>query len=550
MPTVPQYGGPQVAEQALNARYQSADQYTTGARTLAEAGQALNKTADVLDRVVVRDAEAKANDVDTQLTRAWNDWEDANRGKFVNQGADGYKAAVEGWWKDAAKNYGESLDPLARSMVGKTLSRRQTIALDQAGKYEFAEKEKYADSTAESAMRTATVNAMRSGDYAGEAQRVRDLVSGIAVRKNLDKDQRDAQMNVRMATFHSAVIAQIAEKDAGAAQTYLDEAIKRGEISPDQQTRIESIVKGEADNQFAAQEAARMAAMPLKDQLSEAAKITDPQRREKTLTQVRNNYALVKQAQQEQEAGFADQAWQAFAKGQRIPEAILSGMNGRERVQLQEAQRTRSERVAAGTPVKTDMATYIDLREKLAKGEKVDLRAFTEKIAPAQIEQLLDIQNSASKPGPMQDSMLTDEQRITAALPGAGIDKKKDPDGAGLFMSEVDRRVRALSASKGDKPVTPDEKQKIVDAVSMDKVFIDEWGTDPEKPIVLVKPEDLKKAYVVVNGKNVPVSTVPPSDRMQIIQARRARGLSVNEQAIVETYMGARLKRSGTVDGR
>jgi hypothetical protein len=63
-------------------------------------------------------------------------------------------------------------------------------------------------------------------------------------------------------------------------------------------------------------------------------------------------------------------------------------MNGRERAQLQESMRTRSERLAAGTPVKTNMTTYIDVREKLARGEKVDLRASTEKIGKGEMEPL------------------------------------------------------------------------------------------------------------------------------------------------------------------
>jgi hypothetical protein len=259
--------------------------------------------------------------------------------------------------------------------------------------------------------------------------------------------------------------------------------------------------------------------------------------------QVRNNHALVKQAEAEQEAKFSDQAWQLFSLNQKIPESILSGMNGRERAQLQESMRTRSERLSASKPVKTDMGAYIDVRERLAAGEKVNLRAYTEKIAPAQMEQLLDIQGAAAKPGTVkQDSMLTDEARINAAIVGLGIDKKEDPETAVMLTNEIDRRVRAASAAKGGKDLTADEKQGIVDRVVMDKVYVDEWGRDPQKPLVLLKPEEISKAYVRVNGKDVPVSVVPATDRRQIIQALQATGQIVTEQAIVEMYLAGQKK--------
>jgi hypothetical protein len=146
-----------------------------------------------------------------------------------------------------------------------------------------------------------------------------------------------------------------------------------------------------------------------------------------------------------------------------------------------------------------------------------------------------------------QDSMLTDEARINTALTGLGIDKKKNPEGASSFTLEVDRRVRAESAAKGGKDLTADEKQRIVDTVSMDKVYVDEWGRDPEKPIFQLGDDDLKNAYVRLptrkdiygNQKyeNVYLNTIPSTDRMQIISALKKRGMPVTEQAIAAIYV-------------
>lgn len=540
MPTVPTYGSPQVRAQPLRPVYQSDVDVSSGGQALARG---LNQVSEAADRIDLRNAETQANEVDAQLTRDWNKWEDENRGKYTNQTAAGYTAAVDNWWKEAKKIYGKDLDQRSQVMVGKTLGRRQTIALDQAGKYELAEKEKYADSTTDSAINAATVSALRTGDYAGESQRIRDLVDIQGARKNWDKDQRGAARNARLGAFNAAVVSQLAEKDAAAAQVYLSGAIERGEVKPDQQPRLEAIIKGEADSQFATQFAAQQAGKPLSEQLAAAGEIKDPQKREKALIGIKNNHAMVEQAKRETEAKFSDQAWQLFSQNKKIPEAVLAGMDGRERAQLQESLRARADRAAAGRAVKTDWATYIDVREKLARGEKVDLRGLTERIGPAQMEQLLDIQTAAAKPNAIkQDSMLTDEQRINTALVGLGVNKAKDPETAALLTTEIDRRVRAASAAKGGKDLLPDEKQKIVDAVVLDKVYVNEWGRDPQKPMALLKPDEMAKAYVSVNGKNVPVSSVPSADRMQIIAALKATGLPVSEQNIVQLYMDSKNK--------
>jgi PIN domain nuclease of toxin-antitoxin system len=537
MATVPVYGDRQVRTEALRPVLQQAPDVSSGARALA---QGLGQVAEVADRMDLRDAQAKASDTEAKITSDWLKWDSENRNKYRGANADGYAPAAEEWWKSAAETAGKELTPRAKAIASRSLVAKQTQALGNVQTFSMAEKERHADETYSADVATTIQFGVTSGDVASTATQIREKAAVLGARKGWTTEQVQAEAGKNLSSMHLAQISKLAETNATAAQAYYD--ANKAEVNFQNQARVEQVLKGELDNQFATQTAAAMAGKPLSEQLAEAAKITDPQRREKTLTQVRNNYALVKQAEQEQEAKFSDQAWQLFAKGQKIPEAILSGMNGRERAQLQESQRTRAERLAAGTPVKTDMLTYIDVREKLARGEKVDLRALTEKIGKTEMETLLDIQTTASKGGVKQDSMLTDEARINAAITGLGIDKKKQPEAAVNLTNEIDRRVRAASAAKGGKDLTADEKQGIVDRVVMDKVYVDEWGTDPQKPLALVTPEEMSKAYVRVNGKNVPVSSVPMMDRRQIVKALQATGQAPTEQAIVEMYLAGKQK--------
>ena len=534
MATVPVYE-PRVREQALEGGFQRAPDVSAGTRAL---GQGLMQAAEAVDRIDLRDAQAKAYDAEAKITSEWLKWDGEARQKYRGQNVDGYAPAAEEWWAKAAETYGQALDPRARALASRSLATKRVQAVNSVGTFVNAEKERFADETYAADVATTIQFGVTSGDVASTAQQIREKAAVLGARKGWTTEQVQAEQLKNLSSMHLAQITKLAELDATAAQKYYD--ANKAEVNFAQQARVEQVLKGEADNQFAMQKAAEWAGKPLAEQLAEAAKIADPTRREKTLNQIRNNQALVRQAEQERENAAADQAWQLFSKGQKIPEAILAQMSGRERAQLQESQRVRAERAAAGTPVKTDMTTYIDVREKLARGEKVDLRAYTEKIGKAEMEQLLDIQGALRTGGVKQDTMVTDEGRINNALVGLGIDKKKDPETAVMLTNEIDRRVRAASAAKGGKDLTADEKQAIVDRVVLDKVYVDEWGTDPQKPLALVTPEEMSKAYVRVNGKNVPVSSVPQRDRRQIIQALQATGQPVTEQAVVEMYLAGK----------
>lgn len=539
MATVPVYQ-PQVREQALQGGFQRAPDVSSD---LMRAGQGMQAIGVAFAREAERDAQAKADEIDATITSEWLKWDAENRPKYRGQNVDAYAPAAQDWWKKAGETYGKDLNPRTKSLASNSLVRKQGAALANVLQFTGAEKERHADEAASASINSTIQFGVTTGDVAGAAEQVRQQVAQVGARKGWTTEQVQTEQLKNLSALHLAQITKLAEMDPAAAQSYYQ--ANKAEVGAAQQPRVEEILRKEADNAFATQFAAEQATKPLSEQLRAASEIKDPERREKTLLQIKNNHAMVKQAEQEREAAASDQAWQMFAQGRKIPEAVLSQMNGRERAQLQESQRARAERAATGTPVKTDMTTYIDLRERLARGEKVDLRGYVEKIGRPEMEALLDIQTAAAKPGTAkQDTMLTDEARIGSALVGLGIDKRKKPEEAALFTNEVDRRVRAASAAKGDKPLTPDEKQAIVDRVALDKVYVDEWGSDPEKPVALLTPDEIGKAYVRVQGRNVPVSSVPATDRRQIIQALQATGQRVSEQTIVEMYLQATSKRT------
>lgn len=532
MPQIPLYDGPQVQTRALRPVFQRAPDVSSGTQALARA---VGQLGDIADQRVRRDAEVEANRIDADITGGWLAWDSAARRdpKYRGEGVAQYEADAAKWWEDAKKTYGTDANGLVREQIGVALARKRNQAMGSVMGYATQERERFADDQSEAAAKSSIEFAIDTGDTAGAAARVRQIAAEKGARKGWTTEMVQADQQRLLGTLHLSYIETVAERDATAARAYYE--ANKGEIPGQVQARVEKVLKGEADNQFALQFAARNATLPLSEQLAKAGEIADPERREKALTQIRNNQAMVKAAQQEREQAAADQAWQLVGQNRTVPESVLVKMDGRSRVQLQDYVKQRAQQAATGEAVKTDWATYIDLRERLAAGERINLTPYTTRLAGPQIEQLLDLQGKGGSPAKV-DSMMTDQQRIDQALVGLGIDKKKDPETAGLFQSEVDRRVRAASQEKG-KDLTATEKQSIVDRVALDKVYVDEFGTDPQKPVAMLTPEELANAYVRVNGKEVKVSSVPARDRQQIIAALRATGQVPTEQAIVEMYL-------------
>lgn len=542
MPQVPSYAGPSVRDAPLGINPLSTpDLGANGARALANG---LDQVADGAMQVVQRDAETQANQADIDISSGWLQWDAEARRKYQGANIGEYETEAKKWWTDQAQAYGPALGPLAKAKLGQSLMRKQAAALGNVAQHVNGVKERTADEAAEGALQNSIQFGVTSGDLAGAAGEVKKLVSEFGARKGWGTDQVVAEQSKRLGSLHLAAIAQMADGDAEKAQAYYLK--NKAEIPFTAQATVEKTLKGELDNQGATRNAALWAELPYGEQLKKAGEVNDPQLREKTLLQIKNNQGQIAAARQGQERAQADKAWQLVGQGQRVPELVLSAMDGKERVQLQDYLRARAEHAAdqGSKPVKTnplEHARLLDMMLNDPEGFKRErIAASAMKLSSTDLEQFAAKQQAMREGSGKQDSMFTDEQRIDTSLARAGIDPKKKPDDAYAVRTEIDRRVRAESAAKGGKGLSADEKQRVIDNVFADKVFTPGFFGNKEKPLSLVKPEDLKDAYVVIDDKRVPVSTVPATDRVQIIQARKARGLPVSEQSIVETYLKAK----------
>ncbi len=120
--------------------------------------------------------------------------------------------------------------------------------------------------------------------------------------------------------------------------------------------------------------------------------------------------------------------------------------------------------------------------------------------------------------------------------------KKSDTEKASLgqLRYAVEQRIYTEQVTR-KRQLTRDEKLQMMQQELDNKVMVDVtlWK-DKQMPISLVQKDDLGKTYVVVEGKEVPLTSIPATSRTMIIRQLRAAGRPVTEQAIAEVFVQSR----------
>ncbi len=88
-----------------------------------------------------------------------------------------------------------------------------------------------------------------------------------------------------------------------------------------------------------------------------------------------------------------------------------------------------------------------------------------------------------------------------------------------MFETEAAKQLEnfELNDLGGKRKATGQEAQKIIDDLTIKKVFIERWGPDREKPVGALSPEEKQTAYV-------PIDSIPLSDRQKLEAKIEASG--------------------------
>lgn len=508
MPRVPISDGPQLQVAPTGGGYLPTPDVSSGTRALA---QGLGAVADVVDRKVSRDAETAAFNANAAITAEWLQFDADARTKYRGTNVDQYEPAAAKFWQDAAERHAKNLDPMAQQLASKALVQKRTEALASGLRFVETEKERNFDSAAQASKATEIQLGVTTGDVGAARERVRGINAAQAARKGWTPEMLAAENTRDLSTLHFAHIAKLAEADAGAAKAYYE--ANRAEVDATRQASIEKVLKAETDNQFAEQFAAKVATLPVEQQLAQAGEVKDPQQREKTLLRVKQNIGLMKEAQIEREKRYSDQAWQLVGQSKKVPEALLAQMDGQERVRLQEFLRQRAEHAAdrakVNTAVKTDPAEHARLWEMMTRDpeafKKERLQAYGMKLSQQDLEQLYTQQRALLNPK-SEKEVLTFQNRMTARLEQLGIASgQSDEKKRGAFRAAAQAEIDKYVATTGKQPDAKTETE-ILDRLMIES---DSWfgpsryfeATPDQRSSFVPKITDAERAAITAGFK-------------------------------------------------
>lgn len=124
-------------------------------------------------------------------------------------------------------------------------------------------------------------------------------------------------------------------------------------------------------------------------------------------------------------------------------------------------------------------------------------------------------------------------------IPWNGKPNDKQAQAYAAYETEIDQRTKAYEQSTlgGKRAANAEEVKKITDDVLMNKVYTPGFFSDTQKPTFQLQPSEIKDAYVKVGNEEVKLTSVPATQRAQIIGELRRRGRPVTEQAVAEYWI-------------
>lgn len=506
MPTIPI--GQRVQSSPLQGGFQSGNivegAFNGSARQIQKVGQATNLLAEGLDRVAVREDLDAAYQAETALKKEFIAFDLDARSKKQGRGAKGYAAEVEKWWQDAKTRTAPNLNPQARALANKSLGNAMLSHIEAASRWEVAELEKsaeasYGEAISAEIQRFVVTNDFTPGARGAAVNDIRDKINTRAALKGWTAEQVAQETTRRLSEFHQRATEMLLQKDPEQAAQYLKDAVNAKELTADALTRWAPRIEEAGYVKQAEREAAKLQGMPYKEQLAAVAAVEDPKLREKMQVEVDQNFAKARRMQQAEQQGASDEAWQFVAQGKRVPEAVLSRMDGKERVQLQGHLAAKARLGAEGRSVKTNPVklaeVYDMLREDPEGFKKLRMVSLANDIAPNDIEQIAQRQAAMNKPN-AEKAVVSIAKRIDVAgdVIGAGITNTNDRAVARAgFQKYVYDQIDSFVARTGKEP-TEKEVQQILDDAQLEVVTNKGWFTDTKKRVFQMSSEEREKA--------------------------------------------------------
>ena len=249
--------------------------------------------------------------------------------------------------------------------------------------------------------------------------------------------------------------------------------------------------------------------------------------------------------------------WDLVLEGNGLTEIMQSEqykmLNGTEKVKMlgDIASAMKAEDEKGQTPDQLD--NYLRLTgdpSKLAAMSQEEIKTMIPQVGITGVKNLLKEHAKLNSPEAIKEAQLdADTFKMVADRAGLKPYETDKSESRLRKLAQFEDAIKArilIEQQIKKRALNYEEKRKIAEQEADNVVMVEDAGMfwfDKQVPVALLTPEQQEDAYVIVNGQEVKISSVPMRDREEIIAARLRQGLPITEQDIVRTYLLAKEKR-------
>lgn len=556
MAKVPVYSEPQTELRPLPAVRQdsvaSPSLFSAGAEKNLAAGKQIIAAGEDFNKIAVQMAERENADMvfraENALKTEYIGFQNAARERRGAAAKDLTKESADWWDKKIGEHSGNLSNPRQREIFTKRASGLRLQSVEGMSAYE-SEQRRISLNESTTASITSSID-LAASQVGTPTERNAIMGARADIIKQLDvlaklngydgntaeaTALRDAKRATALTNLHMQVIQNIANGQNGGERAKAYFEANKTEINGTNYDAIEKLWKTGMTKEKAQETAKALAAMGE----TEASGLTwirenlKGDEQEAASLEWRTRHAEMEAATRRMQSNYGDKAWDIYNKTGRysaIPVDVLNGMDPKAREQL----KTHAQEKAKGREVKTDFATWYDLQQKIIAGEPVDLKQYAAQISTGDLKGLATLQ---SKPEPELKDAATLQQQLAAEHNNLGWgNTESDRQKKGAFDKAVGDAINAEQNRTGKK-LNYEERQKIIDRMLIQgEVLTGKWYmNDPDKRYYETTPAE-RKAFK---------ANIPPAQTKQIIEALKARGKPVTDEAIIDLYNAA--KRRGEI---
>lgn len=503
-----------------------------GGKQLVAAGQDIAKIAGNMADRENADALFRAeNAIKTEYIAFEQQARESRRGAAAK---DLTKDAADWWDRQGATHADNLSNPVQKRLFSQQVAKLRTQSMDGMSAYE-AEQRRISLGESASASIASSIN-MAASQVNTPTERPAIMGAKDDINKRIDilakvngwsPEMVEAKRAESLTNLHMQVLQNMVNSDPSRAKAYFE--ANKAEINGANHDAIQALYKTGA-----AKEKAQKTSDELTNKgVSEAEGLAwirsnlKGEEQEQASLEWKTRHAEITQARERTQRDAADQAYGIYARTGRfsaIPADVLNKLDGRVLLALKKD----AQGAAEGKMPKTDWDKYYALRanmkadpRKYAMGS-YDLRGDFSYLGAPERKELMKLQEDLADPEKISELQNVDGQ-ISATLKPLGL----KPADAAQAENAIRGAIDAEAKNRGAK-LKPEERQKVIDRMVIDgEVLSGKWYmNDPNKRYYQLTPAE-RKAFK---------ARIPDAQSKQIIEALRAKGRPVTDEAIIDLY--------------